>query len=501
MGCCCKRCCTNAVVRTLLFAVFADMKLKSLIQHHSRLEVAEVEIQLIPGVPQIHFLGLPDRQIKESFYRIKSALKSSGYRFPLTHQMIVNIKPNHLRKSSRGVELAVAVGLLLMTQQIAPELIDDSWIIYGELGLDGSIYEPTDLLDQKNTFKDLKILTGLSAENGKVSSAFYRLKHLQDPCVEVGGLAQEDLFERPVGGLEKLFTQEESEFLFLAGVTNLHALLAGAAGVGKTTLAKSFLSFMKTPQQQESGRWVQNWRSCVAPHSSVTPSAFLGGGVQLYEGEVERVQSGLLVMDEFLEFDAEILESLRGPMTGETLRLARGGEFREVKPNFQVMATTNLCPCGKWTPLNNFISCRFSRTRCVKYLEKLSGPLLDRFGLLFFLEQKKIRLHKGWQILKRIENVRSVLDQVFFTEEDDMIQQYYQNHSTRRRQYLKKVAQVYAIERELVATNISRHGTESGQNSVSITTPSTEIRLLLKDYSKAEKWVIEPFVDLERGMG
>src|SRR3990167_35886 len=108
------------------------MKLKSLIQNGPRLEIAEVEIEFISGIPQIHFLGLPDRIIKESFYRIKSALKSAGYKFPLTSQMIVNIKPNHLRKSSRGVELAVALGILLKTEQIEPDFFKPDWVIYGE---------------------------------------------------------------------------------------------------------------------------------------------------------------------------------------------------------------------------------------------------------------------------------------------------------------------------------------------------------------------------------
>ena len=144
------------------------MKLKSLIQNRQQLEIAEVELEFIPGIPQIHFLGLPDRIIKESFYRIKSALKSSGYKFPLTQQMIVNIKPNHLRKSSRGVELAVALGILLKTQQIPTEKINLDFVIYGELGLDGSVYEPSDLLPNFRAQRETQILTGWSkAENAK----------------------------------------------------------------------------------------------------------------------------------------------------------------------------------------------------------------------------------------------------------------------------------------------------------------------------------------------
>ena len=85
------------------------MKLYTLIENQFKLEKAEVEIELIPGIPQIHFLGLPDKAIKESFFRIKSALKHCGYKFPTTQQVIVNIKPSHLKKSSKGLELAVAI--------------------------------------------------------------------------------------------------------------------------------------------------------------------------------------------------------------------------------------------------------------------------------------------------------------------------------------------------------------------------------------------------------
>ena len=129
------------------------MKLKSLILNNNRLEIAEVEIEFIPGIPQIHFLGLPDRLIKESFYRIKSALKYAGYKFPLTSQMIVNIKPSHLRKSSRGVEFAVALGILLKTKQIPEDLVHKEWIIYGELGLNGEVFEPSDLAHEVMNYK------------------------------------------------------------------------------------------------------------------------------------------------------------------------------------------------------------------------------------------------------------------------------------------------------------------------------------------------------------
>lgn len=453
------------------------MKLKSLIQNSNRLEVAEVEIEFIPGIPQIHFLGLPDRIIKESFYRIKSALKSSGYKFPLTSQMIVNIKPNHLRKSSRGVELAVALGILLKTDQISQDLIQDDWVIYGELGLDGSVFEPSDLAQSLYHLKSEKVLTG----KGQKSSC-YRIEKLEN--IEVNYTQNLQCYNRPTPGLERHFTEDEAEFLFLSATSGLHALLAGDSGAGKSTLAYSLSSFLIDPEPHQSIRLENQWRPVVAPHHSITPAAFLGGGQNLYEGEIERVEGGLLLLDEFLEFDSEIIESLRGPMTGEKLRLSRGAFHREISSQFQVVATTNLCPCGKWTPIKGHVNCRFSRLKCTRYLERFSGPMLDRFGLLMFTQTKQNRRISGQDILKRIQNFFD-LDQIIIKDiSNQLLEPLYSNLSTRRKNYLIHVAQIYAQER------IAQRSSES-----------LAPKMTLEDLNKAEKWVIRPFEQLEKGMG
>lgn len=452
------------------------MKLKSLIQNCNRLEVAEVEIEFIPGIPQIHFLGLPDRIIKESFYRIKSALKNSGYKFPLTSQMIVNIKPNHLRKSSRGVELAVALGILLKTEQITSEQIDLDMVIYGELGLDGSVYEPSDLAQNLFYLTNERILTGVGEK-----LTCYRLESLKN--IEVSFTQNMQTFKRPQAALSRSYTVEESEFLFLAATSGLHALLAGDSGAGKSTLAHSLKTFLPEPAADEPIRYENAWRPVVAPHSSITPAAFLGGGTNLFEGEVERVQGGVLLLDEFLEFDPEILESLRGPMAGDKLRLSRGASSREVTSDFQVIATTNLCPCGKWTPLKNNTGCRFSRIKCTRYLEKFSGPILDRFGILLFSHYKQNRKISGESILKRIQNYFAVEAKRLNSESPQLVDRYYSHLSTRRRNYLNKVAEIYAVDR-------------CAQRSSDETQP----KITLDDYNKAEQWVIRPFEQLEKGM-
>ncbi len=453
------------------------MKLKSLIQNSNRLEVAEVEIEFIPGIPQIHFLGLPDRIIKESFYRIKSALKSSGYKFPLTSQMIVNIKPNHLRKSSRGLEFAVAIGILLKTEQIDASRIHEDWVLYGELGLDGSVYEPSDLTQNESYLKDLKILTGQG-----VNSSCFRLENLKD--IEINFTTNKKIFQRPKAGIERFYTEDEAEFLFLAATSGLHALLAGDSGAGKSTLAFSLNSFLKEPDPEKTIRYEDSWRPVVSPHHSITPAAFLGGGASLYEGEIERVQGGVLLLDEFSQFSPEILESLRGPMTGEKLRLSRGAYHREYNSDFQVVATTNLCPCGKWTPLKKNLSCRFSRIKCTRYLEKFSGPLLDRFGLLLFTQARQERKISGTSILKRVANFSKNADSFETPQTPLLLDSYYSQLSTRRKNYLNRVAMIYAFDRNAQGS--------SGENSLVLT---------IDDYNRAERWVIRPFEQLEKGMG
>ena len=394
--------------------------------------------------------------------------------------MIVNIKPNHLRKSSRGAELAVAIGILLKTAQLAEHRINLNWVIYGELGLDGSIYEPSDLNTQFVRPKGVDILTGWAKEN---KNSFYRIHDLKNCLVLEPSLMTKPYFQRPNFGLDKLYSQQEAEFLFLSATTGLHALLAGDSGAGKSTLAKALLSFMPVPKPEESGRWKNNWRPLIMPHQSITAAAFLGGGASLYQGEVERAENGLLILDELLEFNSEIVETLRGPMAGERLRLARAAMDREIDCHFQVIATTNLCPCGKWTPEKENISCRFSRLRCTKNLEKLSGPFVDRFGLMMFTGAKINRQISGVAILQRVEELQNNLlkaPENLASLPHEIRSRFYSDVSTRRLNYLTQVARIYALERSAET--------------------SSALELKMNDFNRSEPWVIKPFRQLEKGM-
>ncbi|MES2803285.1 MAG: ATP-binding protein [Bdellovibrionota bacterium] len=448
------------------------MILNTLIENQNRLSPAVVEIQLIPGIPQIHFLGLPDKVIKESFFRIKAALKSSGFRFPLSQQVIVNIRPSSLKKSSMGLELAVALGILHLTGQKVLCDRTQQHLIYGELDLDGGVREPEDLNYFKNTNQDF-VLTGKALKNSLVHS---RLEHLKDDIeLNESNRSMARVLVRPDKGLKSKFSDEEAELIFLLATTGLHALIAGQSGAGKSFLAKNFITFYNA--NNDLPPKAQDWYPVISPHHSLTPGAFLGGGAQLAEGEIEKVENGILILDELLEFHSQILESLREPMTGEVLRIARAGRVKEIKPSFQVIATSNFCPCGKWVPGFDLDGCRFSAVRCRSHLNRLSGPLVDRFGLIYFHKLRRPkRTITGHEILKRIDEWNIKAQKNPLKADLDFIDSIYGDLSGRRQQALARVAEIYAIE----------------EKSLEIT---------VKHLKKSETWTISGFVQLEKGMG
>ncbi len=472
-------------------AVNPYMKLKTLIRLNHKLVVAEIELQLIAGIPQIHFLGLPDKVIRESFLRIKSALKSAGFRFPITHQLIVNIRPLSLKKTSLGLELAVALGILYLTGQVeAPENIE-SFIIYGELDLDGHVREPNDLIhyvDQDSQH----IITGLNTHSGQDPRSsdgspdenihhhhISRLTHLSLPVQVSYALDsvqnKTKLDIRPQAGLNSSFSALEAELLFLMSTSQLHTLVAGQAGAGKSYLTNQYSSFIMNFGQNY-------WPQVISPHHSLTKAGFIGGGAHLFEGEIEKLgPSGILILDELLEFNTEVIELLRIPMTGAPLRLNRAGHVKIIQPDFQVIATTNFCPCGKWTPQKSFeTQCRFNKKKCFGYLQKLSGPLIDRFGIIFFHHRqlKNNRHILGHDILKRIhafhELSKNRTRPTLSSTTDRFFDQIYGALSGRRNHALIKIAEIYAIE-------------------------SNSPKIELLHLNKSEEWTIKGFTELEAG--
>ncbi|WP_373997643.1 ATP-binding protein [Bdellovibrio bacteriovorus] len=391
------------------------MKIQSLIRENDRLVPVEVELSLIPGLPQIQFLGLPDQAIKESIHRIKSAIRAQGFEFPKAQQILVNLRPSHLKKSSRGLELAVALGLLWESEQV-PKPAEDSVLVYGELSLNGSVFEPDDLTEDFETSEDRVVWTGAGSHR---KTPFMRacLKELRDllaPEIHPA-VAREYLIERPAFGLDLRFPERQAELLKLIAIGEHSLLLAGPAGSGKSTIAKSLLSLLQEPSQEDfheifrnnkESKIPLNWRPMVHPHHSTSPLGLIGGGVPPFKGEFSRAHKGILVLDELLEFNPRAQETLREPMEEFRIRLRRGRYIEEHPAEALVIATTNLCPCGDWVPQSKVV-CGRSLKKCQSYMERLSGPLVDRFQVLFFTQKRESgSTVLGADILKHLEEVR-----------------------------------------------------------------------------------------------
>lgn len=361
------------------------MKVTSYIRVGHELEPVVVELTLAPGLPQFQFIGLPDTALKESALRIRTAIREQGYQIPQAHQVLVNLTPTHLRKTSRGLDLAIAAALLWEMEQIPPPQ-EPNPILYGELTLRGDVIAPTDI-DELDTHR--RVLTG--AREGSLVIETWRLESLRSLDEAPTWLAPESSTDwlRPSAPVREL-PKSAAELASVVAAGEHSLLLAGPPGTGKSTLATSIPAWLEEPSSDEFRAtrkyWRRaglelTWRPVLRPHHSITPLAMIGGGSTLWPGEITRAHGGVLVMDELLEFHPVIQESLREPVESGLISLVRAGGVRVFPARLLLLATTNLCPCGKFIPETNMGGCRCAKRERKRTLARLTGPFVDRFAI------------------------------------------------------------------------------------------------------------------------
>ena len=368
------------------------MIITTLFSRGTAFERGQVEVKLMPGIPHLHIVGLPDASMRESGVRLKSALKSAGFLWPRGHQIIVNLRPAHVRKQSAGIDLAVALGVLAATNQLSGALAErlEDAVVYGELGLDGRVFAPDDV------DRAMRVRPGDLLLTGAVGTAVRGGRWLE--------LA--DLRAREVTARERTCDWREHLIrptlpaidlaapaflaLWLAAHLELSVLVAGPQGSGKSTWARALHAVSPAPRRADAlvratlfgdEALTLPWRPLEQPHHTATPLALIGGGRPLRPGVISRAHGGVLIMDEFLEFAPTVLEALREPLEDGFIELARTGVRERLPAGFQLVATSNLCPCGELNP-DERTACAYSRTRCRQVCTRLSGPVLDRFDLL-----------------------------------------------------------------------------------------------------------------------
>lgn len=390
------------------------MKIYSFVRDGLKLNEIEVEVSLMPGLPLFEVTGLADVAIKESLARLKSALKNSSFDLPQRQRVLFNLKPSYFRKKSEGLDLAFAVGYLLISGQVRLQATEAHKLyVYGEVGLSGDVTVSNEIELLSQLPEDAFLLTG---DSKSLFSDHYKVSHLSQldnlqkaDCADGGSL----FLRPPLSTIQ--FCKKSARLMTIIAAGEHTTLLAGPAGSGKSTWVQSLHSVLRDLDHNEQkevkriakvmGRDIE-WRPFVSPHHTTPTMSLMGGGATAAPGEITRAHKGVLFLDEFLEFSTQAKEAFREPMETGQIHLARKGVVQKYPAESLVIAATNLCRCGEWVP-NYQGSCRFSLAQCRAYLMKLSGPLLDRFDVLALSHQwkgpKEVSLNEVYEAVIRAQ--------------------------------------------------------------------------------------------------
>ncbi len=372
----------------------------------------QVETDISGGLPGMTLVGLPDTSVNESKERLRAALKNSGSPLP-AGRITINLAPADLRKEGSGLDLAIAVSLLVADGVIAANKVD-GLVIVGELGLNGEIRHtrgvlPIALMVCQQKLKGIVIPQGNCDEALVVPGievfSFSTLADLvrtfsdeASPPLPLRGAIPEGESDLATFSHVDLETIKGQTFarraLEIAAAAGHNLIFSGPPGAGKTLLARALPTILPPLSFEEAldvtriysikgllppGSGLIRTRPFRDPHHTISDIAMIGGGRLPTPGEVSLAHHGVLFLDELPEFPKAVIEVLREPLTTGHVSISRANQTSIFPAQFMFVAAMNPCPCGFSTdPLKN---CTCTGRQQQQYRQKLSGPLLDRIDL------------------------------------------------------------------------------------------------------------------------